>query len=217
MPVQSVTSNYGTVVGAAPNSVNDLNKVDFMNLLIAQIKHQDPMSPMDNQQFIAQLTQFTSLEELQKVNASLADNMALSQSLNNTMMVGLVGKKVAVVGSGVELGDGQVSASKLQVAADGTARVEVRDTANRLIANYSKPVSAGLNDITWDGKTESGDIAPDGQYKLIVTVQDSDGADVPYLSFMTGTVDSIRFENNLAIVSVGGEEFYVSEIMSVSL
>jgi len=217
MSVQGVTNSYGAVVGAAPNSVTDLNKVDFMNLLIAQIKHQDPMSPMDNQQFIAQLTQFTSLEELQKVNASLADNMALSQSLNNTMMVGLVGKRVAVAGSSVELADGRVSENKLQSAADGTARVEVRDAANHLIATYTRPVAAGLNDITWDGKTTEGDLAPDGQYKLEVSVQNTEGVDVPYLTFMTGTVESIRFENNLAIVSVGGEEFYVSEIMSVSL
>jgi len=217
MPVQSVTSGYGAVVGAQPNSPNDLNQADFMNLLIAQIKHQDPMSPMDNQQFIAQLTQFTSLEELQKVNSRLEDSMALSQSLNNTMMVGLVGRTVTVEGDATTVREGTASANLLQTGREGTARVEVLDSANRLVATYSVPVGPGLNDVAWDGTTAEGDIAPDGEYKLSITVQDSEGTELPFLSFMSGTVDSIRFENNLAIVNVGGEEYYVSEIMSVSL
>jgi flagellar basal-body rod modification protein FlgD len=218
MPVQGVSSGgYGPVMGAPDNATEDLNKIDFMNLLIAQIKHQDPMSPMDNQQFISQLTQFASLEEMQGMNSRFDDSMILTQSLNNTMMLGLVGKTVSVSGDVVTVSDGEVSSNRLQAATAGVARIEVRDIANNVVATYTVPVTSGMNDITWNGKTTEGDDAADGPYRLHITVEDSQGASQPFMAFMSGTVESIRYENNYAIVRVGGEEYYVSEIESVSL
>jgi len=218
MPIQGVTSTgYGPVMGAPENSTEDLNNIDFMNLLIAQIKHQDPMSPMDNQQFISQLTQFASLEEMQGMNSRLDDNMILTQSLNNTMMLGLVGRTVSVSGDQVTVRDGEVSGNRLQAASAGVARIEVHDISNNVVATYTVPVTYGMNDITWNGKTTEGDDAADGQYSLNIELEDSQGAPLKFMPFMSGTVESIRYENNYAIVRVGDEEYYVSEIESVSL
>ena len=217
MSVQSVTSGYGQVVGAQQNSPEDLNQLDFMNLLIAQIKHQDPMSPMDNQQFISQLTQFATLQEMQGVNTRLDDSTALAQSLNNTMMLGLVGRTVSVVGDSVSVIEGRPTTNRLQTAAGGVAQIEVRDAADNVVATYTTQVSAGMNDISWDGKLTGGDDAPDGDYRLTIQLNDREGQPIPYMSFMSGMVESIRYENNLAIVEVGGEEYYISQIESVSL
>jgi flagellar basal-body rod modification protein FlgD len=215
MPIQGINDAAGPVLGAQPRSAEDLDSMDFMTLLITQIQNQDPLSPMDNQEFIGQLTQFTSLQEMQDMGASLEDNLVLTQSLNNTMMLGLVGRQVTVEGDQVVVADGVASQNRIQTAQGGSARVEVRDAADILITSYEVPVTAGMTDISWDGSDADGEPVADGRYTLEVTVTGKDEASVPFVTTMTAPVDGIRYENNLAIVEVAGRDFYVSEIMEV--
>jgi flagellar basal-body rod modification protein FlgD len=216
MEVQGVTNNPGVVLGAQSTDPNDLDKVDFLNLLIAQIKHQDPLSPMDNQEFISQLTQFTNIDQLTAINDKLEDSMTLTQSLNNTMMLELVGKNVTVLGDNVELGGGVASTSHLQVASAGQATVRVIDAYGQEVASFTVPVTAGLNEFTWDGKTADGDPAPDGRYSLRVSVTDEAGNDVASSLYMSGPVESLRFVNNVGVVGVAGQEFTVAEILEIN-
>ena len=113
--------------------------------------------------------------------------------------------------------DGVVSKNQVQTSLGGTATVEVRDESNVLVATYTVPVSSGLTDITWDGLQSDGKPAPDGQYTLDIKLEDSAQNDVSFVPFMIGTVESIRFENNTAVVQVGGQDYYVSEILAVSM
>ncbi|MFH1844468.1 MAG: flagellar hook assembly protein FlgD [bacterium] len=189
----------------------------FLNLLITQLKYQDPLSPMDNQQFISQLSQLSSLEQLEGINSRLEDNMAMTQSLNNTMLVTLVGRRVTVPGSQVDVTDGEASSNRVAVDRGGTATIEVRDANNAVVTTYTKDVDSGLADISWDGKLDDGEVAEDGEYKLDITVRDADGNTIPHGSYMNAPVDSIRFINNIGIIEVGGEEFYISDIQEVSM
>ena len=66
MPIAGITDGYGTVIGQAERDYAEISKIDFMALLVAQIKNQDPMSPMDNAEFTSQITQFTMLEEMDR-------------------------------------------------------------------------------------------------------------------------------------------------------
>jgi flagellar basal-body rod modification protein FlgD len=212
----SATSSYGSGYTASSTASEELGMDQFLSLLIAQIRNQDPLSPMDNQQFISQLTQFTQLEQLQGMNSRLEDSMTLTQSLNNTMMLGLVGRPVTVAGDGVTVSGGEVSRSQVSVAVGGTATVEVRDSTGRLVRTYQEPVEAGLADVTWDGQDDDGEQVEDGSYELTVTVVDRQGNEVENTLFMTGTVESLKFVNNLAVVEVGGQDYYVSEILAVN-
>jgi flagellar basal-body rod modification protein FlgD len=215
MAIQGIAQTSGPVVGAQTSTTNDLDSMDFMNLLIAQIQHQDPLSPMDNQQFISQLTQFTSLQQMQDMNSALQDNLSLTQSLNNTMMLDLIGKQVTVEGDGVAIQDGQISSNRLQAGQAGLATVTVRDASNVVVAHYTVPLEAGWNDLSWDGHLDKGGSAADGSYSLEVSAQDSSGSEMSSLLFMTGAVQSISFANNLAIVEVAGRQYYVSEILEI--
>jgi flagellar basal-body rod modification protein FlgD len=215
MPVQGVTDGYGPVVGQADRDYSEINKIDFMTLLVAQIQNQDPMSPMDNSQFTSQITQFTMLEEMESVNTKLDENLIVGQSINNTAMLSLVGKSVTVEGDKTFVTEGQVSENVLAVEGAGTATIEVLDSNGNVVRTYSKNVSQGLNDVTWDGELSDGSTAEDGDYTLNVTVSSGD-IEVPFSTLMTGPVNGLRYENNVAVVSVGGQEFYVSDIYKVS-
>ena len=215
MPVQGITNGYGPVIGQPETSAADISRMDFMTLLVAQIRNQDPMSPMDNAEFTSQLTQFTMLEEMESMNLKLEDNLLVGQTINNTAMLGLVGKQVTVEGNRTWVDAGEVSENV--VAADGpaTAIIEVTDASGHVVATFEKNLDKGLNDVTWDGRMNSGDLAADGVYSISVTLEDG-GSPVAFTTLMTGPVEGLRYENNAAVVMVGGLEFFVSDIYKVS-
>lgn len=215
MPLQGVTDGIGPVVGAPSRDYSDIGKLDFMTLLVAQIKNQDPMSPMNNSEFTSQITQFTMLEEMESMNANLEENRLIEQSINNTSMLALVGKNVTVEGNKTTLSAGVTSGNMVATKAPGTATIEVTDDTGHVVATYEKDVDTGLSDVSWDGMLEDGTPAPDGKYTISVSVSNG-GDELPFTTLMTGPVEGLRYENNQAVVNVGGFDFYVSEIYQVS-
>jgi len=214
----NVSSTSGTSTAYTPPvSTTQESQNQFLQLLVTQIQNQNPLDPMSNQEFTAQLTQFSMLEQLETMNANMVQDMAYSQSLNNTMMLDLVGKTASVAGDGVEVSDGVVASNRLEVAGNGVARINVKNEAGEVVASYVESVSAGWNQINWNGKLTNGDHAEDGSYTLEVSVEDAAGNDLNHQLYATGMVQSIRFENNLAVLSVNGREYYASEIAEVGL
>jgi flagellar basal-body rod modification protein FlgD len=215
MPISGITDGYGPVVGQPANDYASVDKMDFMTLLVAQIKNQDPMSPMDNAEFTSQITQFTMLDEMKGMNARLEENLLVGQTINNTAMLGLVGKSVTVEGNKIWQADGQASENVLAAEASGTAVIEITDDTGHVVATYTKSVDRGLNDVTWDGKLDSGETAADGNYTISVSMAEG-SEDVAFTTLMTGPVEGLRYENNSAVVIIGGVEYFVSDIYKVS-
>ena len=215
MPVSGINDSTGPVLGAASRDYSEISKIDFMTLLVAQIQNQDPLSPMDNAQFTSQITEFTQLEQLETMNSNLEENLIVGQAINNTAMLGLVGKQVTVEGDGVTLTDGKASETVIAAADAGTAIIQVKDADGKVVRTYPAVVDAGLNSVTWDGKLDDGKLAGDGEYTVSVTVTDGEN-DVDFTTLMTGPVQGLRYVNNAAVVMVGGHEYYVSDIYKVS-
>jgi len=216
MPVHAVESSTTPVLGAPARDYSEINQIDFMNLLVAQIQNQDPLSPMDNAEFTSQITQFTMLDELATMTQKLDESVIMAQSINNTAMLALVGRNCTVLGDEVHVDAGVASGNKLNATQPGTASIEVRNGDGELVATYVRTVDEGLNDIGWDGKLANGETAPDGEYSLEVSMVNSQNNTVSATTLMTGPVQGLRYENGIAVVTVHGEEFYVSDIYQVS-
>ena len=215
MPVEGITDGYGPVIGSPSRDYSEINKIDFMQLLVAQIQNQNPMSPMDNAEFTAQLSQFSMLESLEMISQKLDENALVGQAINNTAMLALVGKNVTVAGDQVWLKGEEVSESVINATASGTATIEVIDQYGDVVARYSEDVTDGLNDVSWDGRLDNGEPAESGEYHLRVSVE-NDGSPVAHEVLMTAPVTGLRYENNIAIVEVAGKELPVSDIYKVS-
>ncbi len=215
MPVTGVNNATGPVIGQPERDYSEISDIDFMTLLVAQIQNQDPMSPMDNAEFTGQLTQFSMLDDMDAMNSKLDDNILVGQSINNTAMLSLVGKDVTVAGDAAWVDADGVSQSMVASDGPGTATVEVKDETGTVVATYTTQVAAGLSDISWDGKLENGDAAPEGRYTLDVSIEE-DGAPVGFTTLMTGAVESLRYENNAGVVTVDGQDYYVSDIYQIS-
>ena len=102
----SATSSTGTSATSSSNTT--VNENDFLQLLIAQMQNQDPLNPMDGTQYVAELAQFSSLQELQDLNTNMTTsinaNYTLTQSINNTLAGNLIGQQVKVSASGITAG-----------------------------------------------------------------------------------------------------------------
>jgi len=218
MAIEAVGSgtSAGAGTGAASAATSAVQKDEFLRLLVTQIRNQDPFSPMDNQQFIQQLTQFTSLEQLQDINSQLQQGLVVSQSLNNTMLLSLVGRQATVAGDRVVVSGGAPSRTQVTAGTGGTATVQVKDAAGQVVASYQRQVTAGWNDVSWDGRLADGTAAADGDYTVAVSVTDRAGNAVTSETYETGPVESLRFENNVAIVKIFGRDHYVAEIAQIS-
>lgn len=217
MTVSSINnSSAGTYSTAA--SVNASSQQDeFLQLLITQIQNQDPLNPMDNAEFTSQLTQLSSLDQLELMNSNMEQNLIYSQSLNNTMMLGVVGKTATVAGTGTQIAEGEVSRNSINVTGAGKANVQVLDEDGVVIATFTESVKFGMNDIVWDGRDKDGKMMSDGTYSLEIDVEDNAGAALDFDTFMTGRVESIRFENNLAVMNINGTDFYAAEILEIGI
>jgi flagellar basal-body rod modification protein FlgD len=208
--VNQASSAYSPTTSSTQES-----KDQFLQLLVTQLQNQNPLDPMSNEEFTAQLTQFSMLEQLEEMNQNMEQDMSYSQSLNNTMMLSIVGRTASVVSDGVEVSEGTAATSRLEVGSNGVATVEVKNSAGEVVASYTESVDAGWNDLTWDGLLSDGEQADDGSYTLSVTVEDAAENEIQSQLYATGLVQSIRFENNLAVLSVNGHDYYASEIAEV--
>jgi flagellar basal-body rod modification protein FlgD len=216
MAISAIQNSTTPVVGAAERDYTQMTDLDFMNLLVAQIQNQDPLSPMSNAEFTSQITQFSMLEQIAGLGNKMDEQVLMSQAINNTAMLSLIGRDVTVLGDEVTVNDETATHNMLNVAAAGTATVEVLDSTGAVVRTYQVAVDAGLNDISWNGKTNDSEAAADGEYTLRVAVKNPAGEDVASAVLMTGAVTGLRFENNSAIVTVNGEDFHVADIFKVS-
>ena len=163
-----VTSYEDKKVTSNSKGSEAMGKQDFLTLFTAQLKNQNPLEPVKNEAFVAQLAQFSQLEALTNMQTSL--NSFVSTMSAERMLSGasLIGKHVPVADASAGLiSGGQINATiNLPDGASGV-RVQVRDSSNNvvqeLIAGAQTP---GNLDFTWDGKIANGEAAPSGNYSF---------------------------------------------------
>ncbi len=148
----------------------------FLKLLTTQLKNQDPLNPLDNAQMTSQLAQISTVDGIEKLNATLNKLLSSSVDAEALQAAALVGRQVMVDGSGLTLTDaGAVGGIEMSAAADQVS-VTIKD-ANGIVMNTVNlgRLDAGLHNYVWDGKTDAGVQAVNGAYS--VSVAATRGAD----------------------------------------
>ncbi len=213
----STRSSADQGLGTQIESASEL-RMDFLNLLTAQLSNQDPLSPMDNEQMVQQLATFSQLEQLERVNSNLKEQMGYSQSLNNTMMMSVAGKRVTVAGNEIGVENGQPSRSLVRVPEAGTVFARVRDANGATVRTLdASVVEPGFNRIEWDGKDDDGNAVPDGDYSLEISAVDRSGNFMKSVAFSSGVVDTVQFENNYIMLEVNGRLYTPGDVVEVGM
>ncbi len=205
---------------------SEMDKESFLLLLVTQFKYQDPLNPMEDQEFIAQMAQFSSLEQLMNLNDSMG---TLTDATNNQQMINAtsyIGKQVTVSGNTIgkvtDTTNNTMSITEFRYApADNTAggTLTVRDSSNNVV--YTEQLAAMTTGSTytfsWDGKTSLGTVAPDGVYTVNIALLNSAGEAVLSDQVVDATVTGVVNNNGTVCLGLdGGQLMELANVRQVS-
>ncbi|MBP9211486.1 MAG: flagellar hook capping protein [Bacteroidetes bacterium] len=211
-------SNIASINARAPKST--LGKQDFLNLLVMQMKHQDPLDPMKGTEFAAQLAQFSSLEQLTNLNssmtASLDANAILAQSINNGLSATFIGKNVrAAVDTFRYTGSGEVQMGYTLPKDAETVTIKIYDSSGNLVKTMTGDTDKGENTLEWDGTTVKEEYVAEGEYHFTVEAKDSNGTTIPTDSYIFGEIAGVRFKPEGTVFVIDGMEIALGNILEI--
>lgn len=202
-PIPPNTIGSNSLVGSGSDV---LGKEDFLELLVTQLRHQDPLNPMDGTQFASQLAEFSGLEQLIAVNdgiESISGNNALAQvTMNTSLSASLIGKEILGFGDQIELTGASQHTIVADIGANGSARIELFDASGNPIGTRELGgVAAGpRQELTFDTSTLGS-----GRFHYRLTVTGSDGTPVPVEQYVRGTVNGVFFGADGVVLRVGND------------
>jgi flagellar basal-body rod modification protein FlgD len=206
------------------NLTKTTGKDDFLKLLTMQLKAQDPMKPYDNQEFAAQLAQFSQLEQLSGIRDLLEEqinmNQLLTQTMANSALPGMLGKNAKAMADSVSF-DGENSVPfgfNFQSQAN-SAEVVIKDSAGhavRTIKLSGTDLSSGEHKLAWDGRDDNGNKLPADKYTFAVTAHNSGGSSYSADTFTYGTIQAVRFKAEGTVLVMNGVEIPLQNILDVT-
>ena len=213
--VEGVTSGIG--YSATPPKTNELGQEAFLQLLTTQLQYQDPLSPQSDTDFIAQLAQFSSLEQLRSVNQNL-DTIELYQiSLNNSNALNLVGKEVNIQDGIVDHTPGQEHQVNFNIPSGAaTMTISVKDESGRVIKTLDLDATTpGESDFNWLGDDDNGRPVEAGTYTIGVKAKDAEGNSINLGVYQRRKVDGLAYENGSILLIIGDRKLPIDGVNEV--
>ncbi len=208
------TASPAAAAGAFGSTMIAGNFNTFLQLLTTQLQHQDPLSPLDTNQFTQQLVQFASVEQQINMNTQLGTLISLQQTGQATAALGFVGATVAVNGSTAQLANGRATWT-FSAPKPATASISITNAAGQTVFTTAAVLQAGSQTYAWDGRDSSGKALPAGLYTMAVAALDSSGQNVAVSTQVQGVVDSVDVSQSPAMLSINGQKYPLSQIKQV--
>jgi flagellar basal-body rod modification protein FlgD len=207
LPASAASATSGTLAG---------NFQTFLTLLTTQLQNQNPLDPLDTNQFTQQLVQFAGVEQQLKTNDQLSALLALQQTAQTTQALTFVGKTAMVDGKTTTLANGAANWI-LGVKSDATVQISIAGANGQTVFHGSYPVKAGDGQaFGWDGKGDDGTQWPDGKYTISVTGTDNSGNPVDVSTEIVGLVNSVDLTQTPPLLSIGGQNYTISQVKGIA-
>ncbi|MBX3043850.1 MAG: hypothetical protein KIT33_15995 [Candidatus Kapabacteria bacterium] len=218
------TATPALAAGSGAVSQSVVGKDEFLKLLTFQLRNQNPLKPYDNQEFAAQLAQFSQLEQLVDIRSLIEEqvysNSVLTQTIANSALPGMIGKNAKAMTNTFDY-DG---INKPTLGYDlptnvESARLVIRDAGGRIIKQIElsdEKLNMGSHKILWDGTTDSGSTAGGGKYTFSVEGKDKIGGNFSAYTFLFGKIESVRFKAEGTMLVINGTELALNSISDIS-
>jgi len=210
----AAASNTGAMSSAADNAMIASNFQTFLTLLTTQLKNQNPLDPLDTNQFTQQLVQFAQVEQQMKSNDQLATLVALDKTAQSTAALAYVGSTVVVDGSTAPLSNGSASWT-LNTSKPATATVTITDATGQTAYSGTFSINPGNMAFVWDGRGNDGRQWPEGSYKLTVTGVDANKQPVAISTEVQAVVDSVDLTQDPPLLSINGQNYTMDKIKRI--
>ncbi|WP_027834888.1 flagellar hook assembly protein FlgD [Maritalea myrionectae] len=220
-PAQSAAaaSSFGT----APSELDSSRKTiagnfdTFLSILTTQLKHQNPLDPLDTNQFTSQMVEFTGVEQQLKTNEFLETLIATNQQNFTSQAVSYIGKEVTAFSNQADLKGGNATWTYGMTEDAAEATITIKNSAGAVVFTEKKPLDGGENDYTWDGKTSDGAIAPEGKYSITIDAINANGGKINNYTMTSGVVQTVDFAGQEPILVVNGTKVELSAVAKVGL
>lgn len=216
--IAATTSPLAAGTASAATAANSpsiaSNFTAFLQLLTTQLKNQNPLDPLDTNQFTQQLVQFAQVEQQLKSNDQLAALVALQKTAQSTAALDYVGKTVVVDGAIAQLSENSAVWS-FSAPRPASATFNIKNPAGQLVYSGAYTVSPGQQEFVWDGRGNDGKIWPDGSYTMSVVAKDANGQPVAISTEVQGIVDSADLSRTPPVLSIGEQHFGLDQIKRV--
>jgi flagellar basal-body rod modification protein FlgD len=215
-PLNPLDTSTEAAQSSAP--VKILDKDDFLNMLITQLQHQDPLNPADSTEFTAQLAQFSSLEQLSNINDSLKNMEQFQASLTHSQAVSYIGKEIIATGNGLELTEGQPAICRFELeSAAAMAAVSIYDANGGFVNSFETgQLGAGRQSATWDGMDFNDNSMPPGVYEFEIQAVDAANQNVAVTPLMRSLVTGVSFKENSTHLITGLQTVSIDDVLDVS-
>jgi flagellar basal-body rod modification protein FlgD len=220
------SQNVGHIIGRAETDFstagatkrNDLDKDSFLRLLVAQLEHQDPLDPKSDTEFIAQLAQFSSLEQLTNINSSI---VSMEKAMGRQDLLGAVsfiGKEVTATGYSLAKEGSKVSSLHFKLP-EGSMHTfaNIFDGQGNVVRTVNfGPKQAGIYEYTWDGKDYAGNTLKDGVYFVGMAAEGGNGQPVLIDMSVSGVVAGISNQNGQTVLRLkDGREIMLADVREI--
>jgi flagellar basal-body rod modification protein FlgD len=225
--IASIAAAVTSATGTAPSTTSGVtmssatdkttlagNFNTFLTLLTTQLKNQNPLEPLDTNQFTQQLVQFTQVEQQMKMNTQLSSLISIEQMAQSTAAMAYLGSTATVDGSTAKLESGKAS-WVFSSDKPSSATINIKDSTGQLVYSGNYTVNAGQQNFQWDGRGNNGTKYPDGNYTLAISAKDTTGQSVAISTQVSGTVDSVDLNASPPTLSIGGQNFTMDKIKKV--
>lgn len=195
---QSIASNFET----------------FLSLLTTQLQHQNPLEPLDTNQFTQQLVSFAGVEQQLRSNDNLESLVKLSKVGYNTTALGFVGVHVTAEGSTTALRD-NLAVWYLSSPGPAQATISILDENGSTVFTEQKTLDSGTQPYEWNGRTSTGGVAPAGSYKIVINAKDATGQPLNIGTSFSGVVDQVDVSGEEPLLLVGATLITMDQVRSV--
>jgi flagellar basal-body rod modification protein FlgD len=209
---------YTDVQNAAKPVQDEMGQQAFLKLFTTQLQNQNPLDPVKNEAFVAQLAQFSQLEAITKMSTSMDTLVASMQGQRLSDGAALIGKKVAAPGGTAELtAGGSISGVISAPSGADRVRLDVYDaTGNKIFTQSLGRQAPGDVNLRWDGRNASGVAMPAGRYKLVATVESfGKVTQIPISTPATVVGVNTGSNNELVLEIEGGNTVPLSQVRRI--
>ena len=213
----TTTTNNATNRINAGSTMLASNFETFLSLLTSQLKNQDPLSPVDSNQFTAQLTQMAGVEQQLLTNELLKGMLAAQGGGGLAGAANYIGKDATAAWSATKFTDGE-AAWQYEIAENAASvKLEVLDGSGNVVWSGDAPdKTTGVHDFTWDGEATSGNDGQDGQvYTLRVVAKDAAGGAIDAQVLTHGRITGVEVYDGETYLTVGNSILPLSSVIAL--
>ena len=213
------SSSSSTSSAASANALANTqiagNFQSFLQLLTTQLQNQNPLSPLDTNQFTQQLVEFAGVQQQINTNDSLATLVSLQQTAQSSQALQFVGKTAVVKGNTATLTNSQAE-WEFNIPSASTIHISIANSTGATVYSNDFTVAAGNNQaFGWNGLGTDGTQQPDGNYTLTATAKDTAGNSVAVTTSVAGVVSSVDLTQSPPLLTIGGQTFTVNQVESI--